>query len=64
MALEQLNNLPLGIEIYNLGQNFVRFFDTAAAVENLDLAMILLILLFRIYPVHWERILMFYRKIR
>jgi len=36
-GIEQLNDLPEGIEIVNLGETFNDFSDTAAAIENLDL---------------------------
>jgi tetratricopeptide (TPR) repeat protein len=38
-GIEQLNNLPEGIEIVNLGETFKDFSDTAAAIENLDLVI-------------------------
>jgi len=38
-GIEQLNNLPEGIEIVNLGETFNNFSDTAAAIENLDLVI-------------------------
>ena len=34
---EQMNSLPSGLKIINLGKNFNDFFDTAAAMANLDL---------------------------
>jgi tetratricopeptide (TPR) repeat protein len=36
-GIEQLNNIPEGLEIVNLGETFNDFSDTAAAVSNLDL---------------------------
>ncbi|HBH18812.1 MAG TPA: hypothetical protein DDX14_07755, partial [Cyanobacteria bacterium UBA9579] len=36
-GIEQLENIPSGIDIINLGKTFNDFSDTAAAIENLDL---------------------------
>lgn len=36
-ATEQLENLPEGLQVVNLGDGFNDFTDTAAALENLDL---------------------------
>ena len=38
-AASQLNQLPNGMEITNLGEQFENFADTAAAIENLDLVI-------------------------
>lgn len=37
---DQFNNIPENIEIVDLGKTFESFSDTAAAIENLDLAII------------------------
>jgi len=37
---DQLNNIPENIEIIDIGKTFESFSDTAAAIENLDLAII------------------------
>ncbi|OGI23252.1 MAG: hypothetical protein A2287_07255 [Candidatus Melainabacteria bacterium RIFOXYA12_FULL_32_12] len=38
-GIEQLNSLPEGMEVVNLGETFNDFSDTAAAIENLDLVI-------------------------
>ena len=38
-GVEQLQNLPEGLNIVNLGEQFNDFSDTAAAIENLDLVI-------------------------
>jgi hypothetical protein len=38
-GLEQLNDLPEGVEITSLGDTFNDFSDTAAAIENLDMVI-------------------------